>query len=111
MKKRPTGGLVYSTDPHARLQSFGDREPATLPPAQQDLRIHLDRLKGNKVVTRVTGFAGNSDDLADLGRMLKSKCGVGGNAKEGEVLLQGDHRDKVLKLLVDAGYRAKKSGG
>lgn len=111
MKKRPTGGLVYSTDPNTRLQSFGDREPATLPPAQQDLRIHLDRLGGNKTVTRVVGFVGKAADLEDLGRTLKSKCGVGGNTKDGVVLLQGDHRDKVLAHLLDKGYKAKKAGG
>lgn len=111
MKKRPTGGMVYSTNPNANTGPFGDREPATLPPAQQDLRIHLDRLKGNKEVTRITGFVGKNDDLSDLGKLLKSKCGVGGNTKDGVVLLQGDHRDKVLKLLTEAGYKAKKAGG
>lgn len=111
MKKRPTGGLVYSTDPRVHTSGSGDREPSTLAAAQQDLRIHLDRLKGNKVVTRITGFVGKENDLADLGKFLKSKCGVGGNTKDGEVLLQGDHREKVLKLLTDAGYKAKKAGG
>jgi translation initiation factor 1 len=111
MKKRPTGGMVYSTNPNANLGSFGDREPSTLPPQQQDLRIHLDRLKGNKEMTRIVGFVGKADDLAELGKLLKSKCGVGGNAKDGVVLLQGDHREKVLKLLTEAGYKAKKAGG
>lgn len=111
MKKRSTGGLVYSTNPNARLDQHTARQTATLPPAQQDLRIHLDRLKGNKVVTRIAGFVGTDTDLADLGKLLKSKCGVGGNAKDGLILLQGDHRDKVLKLLADAGYKAKKAGG
>lgn len=111
MKKRPTGGMVYSTNPNAQFTTFGDREPATLLPSQQDLRIHMDRLKGNKVVTRIADFIGKEGDLAELGRLLKSKCGVGGNTKEGEILLQGDHRDKVLKLLLDAGYKVKKSGG
>lgn len=82
-----------------------------MPPQQQDLRIHLDRMKGNKEVTRIVGFVGTSDDLADLGKTLKSKCGVGGNTKDGVILLQGDHRDKVLKLLADAGYKSKKAGG
>lgn len=111
MKKRTTGGLVYSTGPHVPLKGTDDHQPETLAPAQQDLRIHLDRLKGNKEVTRVVGFVGRDADLADLGKLLKSKCGVGGNSKDGMILLQGDHRDKVVKLLADWGYRSKKAGG
>jgi translation initiation factor 1 len=111
MKKRPTGGMVYSTNPNVRTQGFGDREPSTLQPQQQDLRIHLDRLKGNKEVTRIIGFIGKDADLDDLGRTLKSKCGVGGNTKDGVILLQGDHRDKVLAFLTEKGFKAKKAGG
>ena len=111
MKKRPTlsdlGGLVYSTNKNLGTEL----EPATLPPPQQDLRIHLDRLKGNKEVTRIVGFVGKPGDLDDLGRALKSKCGVGGNTKDGVILLQGDHRDKVLAYLTGKGYKAKKAGG
>lgn len=110
MKKRPPsgmGGLVYSTNRSVSTVS----DPATLPPQQQDLRIHLDRLKGNKEVTRVVGFVGKEADLDDLGRALKNKCGVGGNTKEGVILLQGDHRDKVLTYLSEKGYKAKKAGG
>lgn len=110
MKKRPPsglGGLVYSTN-----KDLGtEREPSTLPPQQQDLRIHLDRLKGNKEVTRVVGFVGKDGDLEDLGRTLKSKCGVGGNTKDGVILLQGDHREKVLAFLSEKDYKAKKAGG
>ena len=107
MKKRPTGaigGIVYST-------SGGYREEETLPPQQQQLRIHLDRLKGNKEVTRIVGFVGKGSDLDDLGRALKSKCGVGGNTKDGVILLQGDHRDKVIAYLTEKGYKARKAGG
>ncbi len=110
MKKRPPsgmGGLVYSTNKELGTES----QPSTLPPQQQDLRIHLDRLKGNKEVTRIVGFVGKDGDLEDLGRTLKSKCGVGGNTKDGVILLQGDHRDKVLAFLADKNYRAKKAGG
>jgi len=111
MKKRPTlsdlGGLVYSTNKNLGTE----RERSTLPPQQQDLRIHLDRLKGNKEVTRIVGFVGKDADLEDLGRTLKSKCGVGGNTKDGVILLQGDHRDKVLAYLTEKGYKAKKAGG
>jgi translation initiation factor 1 len=110
MKKRPPsgmGGLVYSTNRATTTAS----NPATLPPQQQDLRIHLDRLKGNKEVTRIVGFVGKEADLDDLGRALKSKCGVGGNTKVGVILLQGDHRDKVMAYLAEKGYKAKKAGG
>ena len=110
MKKRPPsgmGGLVYSTNRNTPTA----HNPTTLPPQQQDLRIHLDRLGGNKVVTRVVGFGGTAGDLEELGRALKSKCGVGGNTKDGVILLQGDHRDKVLAYLTEKGYKAKKAGG
>lgn len=107
MKKRTLnsfGELVYSSGPK------GSGQP-TAAPAQQDLRIHLDRLGGNKMVTRIVGFMGREADLEELGRALKSKCGVGGNTKDGAILLQGDHRDKVLAWLTEKGYRAKKAGG
>ena len=111
-KNRNDGGLVYSTDPGFRTETDGEEGAVTLPPRQQDLRVQLDRKqRGGKAVTLVTGFRGRAADLDVLGKMLKSKCGTGGSVKNGEILIQGDFREKVLKLLAEEGYRAKKSGG
>ena len=104
-------GMVYSTNPDFEYQVAEEPEQATLPPQQQTLRVWLDRKqRGGKVVTLVKGFVGTECDLADLGRMLKSKCGVGGSAKDGEIIIQGDHRDRVVDLLTAAGYKCKKAG-
>jgi translation initiation factor 1 len=108
-KKRPKG-IVYSTNPDFEYQYNDNSGEATLPPAQQDLRIHLQSLKGNKKLSIVRGFTGSQDDLKDLGKLLKSACGVGGSVKDGEILIQGDHRDKIMAILKKEGYRAKKSG-
>ena len=83
----------------------------TLPAGQQDLRVWLDRKqRAGKVVTLVKGFVGRDADLQELARMLKSRCGVGGSAKAGEIIIQGDHRDRVAELLIRSGYRCKKAG-
>lgn len=105
-------GVVYSTNPDFKFQSDTPNEKETLPPSRQDLRVMLDKKnRGGKMVTLVTGFIGTTDDLEKLGKELKSKCGVGGSAKDGEIMIQGDHRDRVLDLLLKAGYKAKRSGG
>jgi len=112
-KKKMDRRVVYSTNPDYNYAAHAglDKEPVTLPPGQQDLRIWLDRKGGGKVATIVKDFVGSSDDLKALGGTLKSLCGVGGTAKNGEILIQGDHRDKVLAYLIKNGYGAKKAGG
>lgn len=105
-------GTVYSTDPDFAYTTRQDEEPETLAPAAQDLRVWLDRRqRAGKVATLVRGFVGRNDDLQELARLLKTRCGVGGAAKEGEIIIQGDHRDRVIDILIRSGYRCKKAGG
>jgi translation initiation factor 1 len=105
-------GLVFSTDPDFKIDQEQD-EIDTLPPQQQRLRVMLDkRNRKGKAVTLITGFEGSEEDRKTLGKNLKSHCGVGGSVKEGEIIVQGDQRDKVLNYLLDKGYsQTKKSGG
>lgn len=105
-------GVVYSTNPEFSYQSDEQAEATTLPPQQQQLRVQLDKKqRGGKQVTLITGFAGREDDLQTLGKLLKTKCGVGGSAKDGEIVVQGDFRAKVLEILLKEGYKAKQIGG
>ena len=102
-------GVVYSTNPDFAYTRAPADEPATLPPAQQRLIVGIDRRnRGGKQVTLVSGFVGRADDLKALSKTLKQKLGVGGSAKDGEITVQGDFRDRVTELLVQMGYKAKR---
>jgi translation initiation factor 1 len=110
-KKDMEDGLVYSTNSNLSFGNLEDKLEEALAAGEQSLRVHLDRLGGGKLLTRIVGFVGSEDEINVLGKELKQKCGVGGSIKNGEILIQGDHRDKVVQILLKAGYRAKKAGG
>ncbi len=102
-------GVVYSTNPDYNFEKEGAEEPETLPASQQLLKVKLDkRNRKGKTVTLVSGFVGKEEDLKELGKMLKSKCGVGGSVKDGEILIQGNFSIKIIELLSEEGYRVKK---
>ena len=105
------GGIMFSTDPDFEFDQPETNEAPT-DKKSQNLRVQLDRKnRGGKAVTLITGFIGPADELESLAKLLKGKCGVGGTAKNGEILIQGDFRDKILGILLKEGYKAKKSGG
>lgn len=109
-KNRPDArGFVFSTDPSFRFEEEEQPAQNTLPPNQQKLRIRLDtKQRAGKAVTLVSGFVGKEEDLEDLGKKLKNFCGTGGSVKDGEAIIQGDQRDKVLQWLLKNGYSGSK---
>lgn len=109
-KKRD--GVVYSTADDFEYSSADGEEETTLPPSQQNLKIQLDKKsRGGKQVTLITGFIGEESDLKELGKAIKVRCGVGGNVKDGEILIQGDFRTQIIEYLNKEGYKVKKAGG
>jgi translation initiation factor 1 len=109
-KKR--SGIVFSTDPDYEYDYIDSQSSETVPQSQQDLRIQLDKKsRGGKQVTLITGFIGSDNDLKTLAKEMKSKCGVGGSSKNGEILIQGDFRKRIYDILNSQGYKAKLSGG
>lgn len=112
MAKKMPIGVVYSTDPNFQYRYEETPQAETLEPARQDLRVMRDsKHRAGKTVTLITGFVGTEADLEKLGKTLKTRCGIGGTAKDGEIVLQGDVRDKVCEILTKEGYRFKRAGG
>jgi len=104
------GGFVFSTNDDFELEN--ETVEDTLAPKEQHLEAHFsNKGRGGKVVTVVKGFVGTEDDLKALGKLLKVKCGVGGSAKDGEIIIQGNYRDKIVKILEKEGYNVKRVGG
>lgn len=111
-KKKNREGLVYSTNPNFSREEEASDESVELPPAQQNLRVWRDsKSRAGKTVTLVKGYVGNQSTLEELGKTLKSKCGVGGTVKDGEIIIQGDFRDRITELLKTLGYGVKAAGG
>lgn len=107
------GGFVFSTNDDFDESQYVDNEPQeTLPPGKQQLEAHFsNKGRGGKTVTIIKGFEGSDEDLQTLGKMLKKKCGVGGSAKDGEIIIQGDDRNKIMEILRKEGYQVKRVGG
>jgi len=102
--------IVYSTNPDFQYQHDEEQEQETLEPSKQKLKVYIDTKakKKGKQATLVSGFVGSEDDLKNIGKLLKTKCAVGGSVKDGDILIQGDFRDKIVQILISEGYNAKK---
>jgi len=111
-QKKERVNIVYSTNPNFQFQEEEEEVVATLPNNQQKLYVSIDKKqRAGKEVTLIEGFIGSDEDLKELGKFLKSKCGVGGTVKDGEILIQGNFRDKIIELLQNEKYSVKRKGG
>lgn len=105
-------GVVYSTNPDFKFNSNQSSNQESIKPSQQNLKVWLEKNhRGGKTASIIKGFIGKEEELEALAKLLKTKCGVGGSAKNGEILIQGDCRDKIMQILEKEGYKAKKAGG
>lgn len=112
MAAKKRDGIVYSTNPDFEYDDGSGDEEITLPPSRQLLYVWIDsKNRSGKTVTLIKGFKGNSNDLADLSASLKKVCGAGGSVKSGDIIIQGDFRDKIISYLNSKGYKTKKAGG
>ncbi|MEG1497882.1 MAG: translation initiation factor [Bacteroidales bacterium] len=112
MAKKNLKGIVYSTNSNFQFQYEEEPEKETLLPGKQDLRVRRDsKHRGGKMVTLITGFQGTEEDMEVLARKLKTQCGTGGSCKDGEIVIQGDVREKICEILTKDGYKFKKAGG
>jgi translation initiation factor 1 len=111
-QKKEKINIVYSTNPNYNYEYDEEEEVETLSPNQQKLYVSIDKKqRAGKEVTLIEGFVGVEEDLKELGKLLKSKCGVGGTVKDGEILIQGNFRDKIMLILEKEGYQVKRKGG
>ena len=111
-KKNKSGGMVYSTNANYTWDENEGEEQETLMPSEQNLHLHREtKGRGGKAVTIIRNFIGSDDDLQTLGKSIKGHCGTGGSAKNGEIIIQGDQREKIKSFLISKGYKTKNVGG
>lgn len=109
-KKYKKKGVVYSTNPNFEF-NYEDEKIETLPARQQTLKIYIDKHRSGKIAVIIKDFIGHTQDLKNLSKLLKQRCGVGGSAKNGEIIIQGDVRQKVINILNEEGYNCIQVGG
>ena len=109
MKKKKN--IVYSTDENFSIEDVNPNEELEIPNEKQNLKVLLKRLPGNRILTVITGFQGKEKSITELSKNLKKSCGVGGSVKNKQILIQGNHREKIMNILIERGFKVKASGG